>query len=254
MRGFRFIGSCVEVPAFTFVFRQTGAIRDYVFPIAAVRGTGKERAFQRVLGSAFLIGNRGFALTAKHVIVRSQSEQKAGVFAPESGEWYGFDMTDFELHPSEDVAVIRLTPGPWQSIFQLSNSFENSGCKYHLFAYPDDTTFELIMDNQVVARPDLIYNEGYIRRRFSGTLPAITGTSFFELSEVAGLGASGAPVFKIVGASWRIIGVYVGEKINDRASSVAYATREEAFRNWTPEILGKSILEESQNVSIPPSR
>ncbi len=132
----------------------------------------------------------------------------------------------------------------------MSNSFENAACKYRLFGYPDDTTFELVVGNQVTMRPDLIYNEGYIRRRYTGNLPVIQGTSFFELSEIAGTGASGAPVFKFTHPVWEVIGIYTGEKINDRATSVSYAVREEAFRDWKPDILGRSILEESQNISV----
>jgi hypothetical protein len=49
---------------------------------------------------------------------------------------------------------------------------------------------------------------------------------------------------------YRVIGIYVGEKINERVTSVSYAVREESFRNWIPGILGKSILEESQNVTV----
>jgi hypothetical protein len=107
-----------------------------------------------------------------------------------------------------------------------------------------------VAGNQVVVRPDLVYNEGYVRRRYTGELPAIYGTSFFELSEVAGTGASGAPVCKITAPAWDVIGIYVGEKINDRATSVSYAVRVESFRSWVPEILGKSVLDESQNVTV----
>lgn len=108
-------------------------------------------------------------------------------------------------------------------------------------------------------RPDLVYNEGYIRRRYTGELPVIFGRSFYELSEVAGSGSSGAPICKlnisplfgfIKPSAWDVIGIYVGEKINDRGTSVSYAVREDAFRHWSPEILGKSVLEESQNVNV----
>jgi hypothetical protein len=122
--------------------------------------------------------------------------------------------------------------------------------RYRLFGYPDDATYELLDGNKALMRPDLVYNEGYIRRRYVSPLPSVEGTAFYELSEVAGSGASGAPVCKFTHPVWEVIGIYVGERINERATSVSYAVREQAFRNWVPKILGKSILEESRNVSV----
>lgn len=106
------------------------------------------------------------------------------------------------------------------------------------------------MENgQAIIRPDLVYNEGYIRRRYTGSIPALWGSSFYELSEVAGAGSSGAPISKPTAPIWEVIGIYVGEKVNDRATSVSYAVREDSFRDWKPTILGKSVLEESRNVT-----
>lgn len=232
------------------MFKQSDAIRDYIFPIASVEFQGDGIKLKRVLRTAFLIGSQGFALTAKHVIAGSEAERLAAIFALQSGGWFGYEVTAREAHSTEDVALVKLDGAPWKSFFRLSNSMEYSACKYRLFGYPDDATFELVKDNQAVVRPDLVYNEGYVRRRYTGQLPAIQGTSFFELSEVAGTGASGAPVFKFTAPVWDVIGIYVGERVNDRATSVSYAVREESFRSWIPEILGKSVLEESQNVSV----
>lgn len=232
------------------MFKQSGAIRDYIFPIASAEKIGNEITIKRILGTGFLIGSQGFALTAKHVIAGSENEALIAIFALQTGGWFAYEITARESYSSEDVALIKLDGGTWTSFFRLSNSTEHASCKYRLFGYPDDATFELIAGNRAVTRPDLVYNEGYIRRRYTGELPAIKGTSFFELSEIAGTGASGAPVCKITAPIWEVIGIYVGEKINDRATSVSYAVREEAFRNWIPEILGKSVLEESQNITV----
>lgn len=232
------------------MFKQSDAIRDYVFPIASAEMRGDRIAVKQVLGTAFLIGSQGFALTAKHVIACSEAERLIAIFALQSGGWFGYEITAREVHSTEDVALVKLDGTPWKSFFRLSNSVEHASCKYRLWGYPNDTTFELMVSNQAVVRPDLIYNEGYIRRRFTGELPAIQGTSFFELSEVAGTGASGAPVCKITAPVWEVIGIYVGEKINDRATSVSYAVREDSFRSWVPGILGKTILDESQNVTV----
>ena len=232
------------------MFKQSDAIRDYVFPIASIEGKTGETGVKRILGSGFLIGNRGFALTAKHVIMGSKEECLAAVFVLESGGWFGYQIIQKELHPEEDVALLKLSGGPWKSFLRLSNTTEHASCKYRLFGYPDDATFELTDGRQVLVRPDLIYNEGYVRRRYTGTLPVIQGQSFFELSEIAGTGCSGAPVSKFTSPAWDVIGIYVGERLNERATSVSYAVREEAFRNWCPKSLGVSVLEESRNVSV----
>lgn len=232
------------------MFKQSDAIRDYIFPIATAERNAEGIKLKKVLGTGFLIGSRGFALTAKHVISGSENEALVAVFALPEGGWFGYEIIAREAHDSEDAALLRLDGDGWKSFLRLSNSAEFASCKYRLWGYPDDATFELVENGRVALRPDLVYNEGYIRRHYTGSLPQVKGTSFFELSEIAGSGASGAPVCKFTSPVWEVIGIYVGEKINDRATSVSYAVREEAFRNWIPKILGKSVLEESQKVTV----
>lgn len=230
------------------MFKQTDAIRDFIFPLASIKTSPDGIEVKRVLGSAFLIGQRGFALTAKHVISGQEGEKLAGIFVSPDGYWLGLEIISRDEHPTEDVALVRLTNSTWRSFFRLANTSENSSCKYRLFGYPDDTTFELTEGSKAIIRPDLVYNEGYIRRQYTGSLPAIHGNSFYELSQVAGSGASGSPVFKFTAPIWDVIGIYVGEKTNDRATSVSYAVREDSFRNWAPPSLGKTVLEESQEI------
>jgi hypothetical protein len=159
------------------MFKQSDAIRDYIFPIAVAEKRDEDISVKRILGSAFVIGNSGFALTAKHVISGSEGERLVGMFALPTGGWHGFEVVSREVHVTEDVALVKLNGHPWKSFFQLSDSIEHASCRYRLFGYPDDTTFELVIGNQSVMRPDLVYNEGYIRRRFTGSLPIIRGTS-----------------------------------------------------------------------------
>jgi hypothetical protein len=187
------------------MFQQSDAIRDLVFPI----GTAEQRAdrihINNFLGSAFLIGNRGFALTAAHVILGSENERLVGMFCPASGGWFGFEVIAREVHPTEDVAVLQLDGGPWKSFLRLSNSIEHASCRYRLFGYPGDAAYERVQQGRAVLRPDLIYNEGYIRRRISEEIPQLRGQSFFELSEVAGQGCSGAPIAKFSAPAWDVV-------------------------------------------------
>jgi hypothetical protein len=225
------------------MFTQSENIRDHVFPLAAIAPGTTD--FSRMLGSAFLLGNRGFALTAAHVFNRAGTDLVAGLFVDSDGTWTGFNAFKREIHPTEDVAVVQLTMGPWRSIFRLSGTNENASSKYQLFGYPDDTTFELHNAGKVVARPDLVYNEGYVRRRYSGALPGVKGCSFLELSEIAGSGASGSPLFRVERGAPQVIGIYSLERLNDRSTSVSYAVREEVFREWAPSIVGRTLAAES---------
>ena len=228
------------------MYVQGDAVRDFVFPLAVVSPSHEGLSLTKPLGSAFLIGNRGFALTAKHVISGCSGDEIAGLFVLPDGGWVGFRVEAREMHPTEDVALVRISGGPWASPFRLSGTSEHASCRYRLFGYPDDTTYEIVRGHKAVIRPDLVYNEGYIRRRVTGSVPAVAGSSFFELSEIAGGGSSGAPVFKFSKPTWDVIGIYVGEKTNDRSTSVSFAVREESFRDWSPSILRCSVYEESQ--------
>jgi hypothetical protein len=229
--------------------KQSDEIRDYVFPIATVHSGGEKPSFSKFLGTGFLIGNRGFGMTAAHVAHNFQNEVVVAMFASDSG-WLVVPITHSEMHAREDVAIFKVAGDSWKSFFRFSNTWEGGACKYRMFGYPEDAAYEIVFDDKVQPRPDLVYAEGYIRRRTNHEIPSMIGRSFFELSEVAGRGCSGSPVFKFTKPVWEVIGIYVGEKIDDRATSVAYAVREESFREWTPKILGTSVLAESQNVSI----
>jgi hypothetical protein len=231
------------------MFTQSDAIRDYVFPIVTVNIGKAELSFKMFLGTGFLFGNRGFGMTAAHIARNFKNETVVAMFASDSG-WLVIPITHSEIHAHEDVAVIKVEGDSWKSFFRLSNTWEGSSMRYRMFGYPEDATYEIVSGDRAKPRPDLIYTEGYIRRRTNHEIPNMIGKSFFELSDIAGPGCSGSPVFKFTKPVWDVVGIYVGEKINDRATSVAYAVREESFREWTPEMLCTSILVESQNVSV----
>lgn len=106
--------------------------------------------------------------------------------------------------------------------------------------------YELEDFRKAIGRPDMIYLQGYIRRSTNHPIQKIRGKSFFELSQIGGTGCSGSPIFKIDQfKKWRVMGVYVGERLNDRGTSVSYAVREDAIREWSPQLLGHSILVEA---------
>lgn len=223
-------------------------LREFVFPLAVAKRVGNNLELEQVIGSAFLLGNRGFSLTARHVLECHRIQDVVGMFCSEKDGWRGFGLVSHEFHAIEDVAVFQLPPGHWNSIFRISGDPVHSAFRYHLLGYPDDTTLELNNGHQVNVRPDLVYNSGYVRRRFTGSIPQLIGRSFLELSEVAGSGVSGSPVFKIAPNDYGVVGIYVGEKLNERSTSVGYAVRAESFSNWVPTLLGNSVQEEGLRI------
>jgi hypothetical protein len=225
---------------------QSNRIIDYVFPLCTVADptTGPPWRIKSFLGTGFLIGNRGFALTAAHVIPDVPPDQIVAVFVRD-GRWWGARLLAHERHPTEDVGIVRLAGEPWRSFFRLSNTWEGSSKGYQMWGYPEDVAHELEREGRVITRPDLVYAEGYLRRRVTTQLPRIRGSEFFEVSEVVGPGCSGSPLYVNRQPFWDVIGIYVGERLNHRSTSVAYAVREDAFRDWVPSCLRVSVLTES---------
>lgn len=233
------------------MFVQKDLIRDFIFPIAIATKHEDGYNFERFLGTGFLIGNRGYALTASHVVYKSES--LVGMFIGEDRGWYAFEIEVCEHHPTQDVALIKFINGKWSSIFEFSSEHVHAGLEYSLSGYPTDALHEDLnngdISGRIKPRPDMIYSKGHIRRRISWNLniPGVKGDAFIELSAVAGSGCSGSPVFKIIpNKQYEVLGIYTGERLNDRATSVSYAVRNDAFVSWIPAILNKSILEESK--------
>lgn len=240
-------------------------VRNCVVSIARVDTGGGVARILSTHGTAFHIGNHGYALTAKHVVAGRPKPLSALTMAMEGG-WTAVNVVASESHPTEDVAILKLGPGSCKAGFQLSNSIEMASARYRIYGYPGDATRIEIASGEF---PDLVYTEGYIRRRYSASLHApaasmpstgsalVSGTSFFELSQIAGLGTSGAPVFSLAD-SMEVIGIYsaekhtphviaTGDKHITQLTSVSYAIRDDAFRNWKPAMLGgKTVLEESK--------
>ncbi len=235
---------------------QSGPVRNHVFPLAnAVRSSENELAYRNLVGTGFLIGKRGFAITAAHVIdelntgKKSETDVIIGIF-PKEPHWMGAEITDLEKHPSEDVGILKLElPMLYRKSFlAITDAPQYSSGQYFCWGYPHEVAGELKqLDPSAKDRPDLIYTQGYIRRRISRELyPTIIykGAQFYELSEIIGHGASGGPVIlqsRPAAQIWPVIGVYIGEKAN---GNISYAVRAEAFANWSPAILGNSIVEE----------
>jgi hypothetical protein len=237
-------------------YEQSGNIVDYVFPlIKSKRNPNGGYAYHSLIGTGFFIGVRGFAITAGHVIDQllenhsAETDAIAALFQKHPN-WYAFEIEAFEKHPTEDVGIIKITSDQsWNSILRVTDTPQNSACEYDCWGYPHEIAKELkLLEETAPERPELIYTQGYVRRRISRELyPTMIfrGTQFYEVSETVGGGNSGGPLILKTSrnqAKWDVFGVYIGEN-----AKVGYAVRAEAFSEWVPGILGRSVKLESSN-------
>jgi hypothetical protein len=232
------------------------AVRDYVFPLLlAEKDAAGGHSYRALLGTGFFIGSKGYALTAAHVaqkVIDLYGDAQSGVvgaFITDEGQWWTVQAMEAECHPSEDVAILRMddTQQSWKpSIVDLAGSDVRSSSHYMQWAYPLDVMYDIVEQGHAKPRPDLVYFEGYVRRRMTGIpLPGLRGTMFHEVSTVAGPGASGSPLMHYpTGADprWAVIGVYVGERETDGGVQVGYVAREDEVRYWQPGLVGGVAL------------
>jgi len=224
-------------------------ISRYIVPLVELSLHDQEGdAVATLVGSAFYIGHDGHLLTAAHVL--KPPRQRTAALVARDGRWVAIDIIANEAHPDHDVAVLS-TQDPVSSFFVPLAQPHFGGAPYFQFSYPEDVAYELVVAGRRAFRPDLIYNEGHVRRRRTAIpIPRLRGQHLYELSELAGPGSSGSPiVLKPLGGdpSWHVIGVYIGEHLahaEGRISFAGYASRIDALVEWRPKLLrGRTIFE-----------
>lgn len=243
-------------------------IIDLVFPISLIKindqNLGELEAF---LGTGFLVGSQGYALTAAHVVdVNIPSGCiLAGMFVDKAiNQWKIFPINLVDTHPAEDVALLKFNGDHWkETTIRVSFEMQFSSFEYKLFGYPNANLYEDvdITDNlgRVLGRPDLIYSLGHIRRRVSYSLPGIKGNCFYELSQPVGAGCSGSPIFKSINGIWEVVGIYIADKsvsipfgaynkdleweiqTIDLPGVLAYAVRMDDLKDWKPKTLNNTL-------------
>jgi hypothetical protein len=203
-------------------------VRDWVLPVVTAerRSGGVHVAFR---GTGFLLKDSETVITARHV-ARSLGDGPAGVLVPDSDNaWRLHVFTDVDEHTTEDMASLTLPGGDRGSPIVLDAlKEEHSAMQYMLFGYPIDVQYEVIAEGSAMPRPDLVYAEGYVRRRLTNVeVPSMPGSRFYELSAPAGSGFSGAPMIRRPSEGlWHVVGVYVGQRTNETEDvRVGYATR-----------------------------
>ncbi|WP_447778734.1 S1 family peptidase [Variovorax boronicumulans] len=235
--------------------KESPSIRDVVLPIFLGSWKKNEFEYRTITGTAFSIGKRGFALTAAHVIdqIADDGGDSAVGAIDADGRWTPIRILSSEKHPSEDVAIVQLSEVPHPSWLVVSGEKENQSCTYDSWGYPI-VIAELSKkyEEEGMDSPELVYTHGYIRRRISRGLPmsVYRGAAFYEISDIAGDGCSGGPVIKresVGRPTWNVIGMYIGAA-QIGGLQAAYATRADAFAGWCPQILNRTVSEESRDL------
>ena len=246
-------------PAWAEIQRK-GAIASYVLPLLiGVVSPWDEHPLRAdwVAGTGFLLaGGRGLGITARHVVKNLLADSPLAdpwtlvtretapirlplaMFINEDGNYLSSPIGAVDLHPSEDVALLRLPDQDLYSPYTFTADRHEGSAEYALWGYPDEVRYDYFTEGQALLNVPLNYSGGYIRRRLTAAIPppGPLGRSFYELTTPAGQCCSGAPV-SIRRDPWRAIGVYVGERrqperrLSDTevviGSAVGYATRAE---------------------------
>ncbi|MEU8001080.1 serine protease [Catellatospora sp. NPDC049111] len=190
---------------------HTPAIEDHVVPLASVVD-----GEVRILGSAFLIGTRGYALTARHCVPNDIEHFKV-LFATDRRAVAVEPIAQVEHHPTEDVSLLRFTTvDAWWGMLRLDCGQRNPGEEFEAWGYPEVTYTSTVVNGRLRESPQMVYDRGYIRRwRDRQDLPKVKGDHLYELSTRPGAGYSGSPIcaYEPNGSkSWQVIGVYIGEQ------------------------------------------
>ncbi|EHK9000900.1 trypsin-like peptidase domain-containing protein [Vibrio vulnificus] len=244
------------------------AVRDIVFPLVLVEAVGgRDAKMVAFLGTGFLVGSEGYALTASHVVDVAVASNQAivGLFVDEkTNKWQMVNADRVDTHPTEDVTLLKMRSEKWyQTDVRVTFEMQFASFEYLLFGYPNANLYEDVdakdATGAVLGRPDLIYSNGHIRRRTSFSLPGIKGKQLYELSEPVGAGCSGSPIFRSKNKIWEVVGIYIADKTEhvayeaydkdlnwtihtlEVAGSLSYAVRMDALKDWVPAHYGKTL-------------
>jgi hypothetical protein len=208
------------------------------------------------MGTGFTIGLSGFALTASHCVPKDFTSLRAFFRVPD--KWVVVPVREAERHPSEDVALLRLSiDGEVWGMLRLDRKRRSPELEVEVLGYPEETFYERTLPNGTAPyNPQIVNTRAFIRRWVNNPEHNMRGggESFYELSQSAGHGCSGGPViaYDTPGSkSYQVIGIYKGQRAmtsSDGISSVlGFATRNETFADWRPAILGGRSLSEEAN-------
>jgi hypothetical protein len=235
-------------------------ISDSVFALAEINGEERDGDIilnkdSRLIGTGFFFGKRGYFCTASHIFDGVDIKKVWGFFTNKSNKFYLNNIENLEINPKYDIAIAKLKDFEFHSFepwLNFSYTKPNSALNYDMWSYPNliaEKRAEFLMPNSSISfLPELIFQTGYVRRRFSQEIPYnyFKGDKFIELSEIGGSCASGAPIIEshTKSTKWQVCGVYLGEET--ATLKVGYGVPVDAFGDWSPACLGRSLRDESR--------
>ena len=199
-------------------------VRDLIFPIGVFK-KDDDGEFEMVsfLGTGFVFGTQGFALTAAHVVTCSLAENHLimGMFVnANNNQWEVQNIDICDIHPKEDVALLKLSGFRLtEKAIEISFDKQFSAFEYKLFGYP------------------------------------------YELSQPVGAGCSGSPIFWLKGHTPVVVGIYLADKSEslvfngfnenlqwglqtiELPGSLSYAVRMDSLSDWIPKKLNAFLTE-----------
>ena len=95
--------------------------------------------------------------------------------------WFAVKIIAYEIHPEEDVAVLKFDSfpdGDRPSYICITNEKQYGSLEYMMWAYPEVIAKEIMYSGAPKGsfRPDLVYFKGYVRRR----MPFSPNPSFYS--------------------------------------------------------------------------
>lgn len=243
-------------------------MQNQVVLVSFIERTGKTARIKAFCGTAFFIGKNGYVLTAKHILPEKNTRNLAiSILGTDKAKLHETRrhaiILDIDCHPTADIAIIKTGIETWHSIFQLNTKKQCPNARYQLTGYPLPAETELTRRSGSRPTPCIRYNIGYIRKYLAEKNQDMPETAFYELDKTAG---PGSPVFQKAGNTFKVIGVYIGEKkaaslteneiqekTNEKGTDILLETAMDfsgiaipasSFCDWAPKCLGHTILQE----------
>jgi hypothetical protein len=227
-------------------------VRDFVLPVCNLGHDEEGNVVKddaQLVGTCFLIGRRGYALTAAHVL-RQVKNDIARVLIPNPQGWDACLIRLGEAHPTEDVGLLKIDlPRPITSPVLFAANEPPPSLEYSMWAYPEVIAREIESHERppdsLDFNPSPVYFRGYLRRKLNyspnPSFDIYIGKHFYEVSEIAGACCSGAPLSTIATPPG-VFAIYIGEEQASRRCG--YAANLMRVLDWAPDMLGKPIRDE----------
>lgn len=238
-------------------------VRDFIVPICNLdirQGGHIEWEQSKLAGTSFLIGKRGYGITAAHVVDQTEDQFRYALVAfgdEQRTRWRAIKIIQCEIHPEEDVAILKFgefPDGVRVSYLSIPGDKEFASLEYSMWAYPEIIAKEVEYHGEPAGafQPDLVFFKGYVRRRMpfspNPSFDAYKGSVFYELSEIGGSCCSGAPLINHRGNVWKVFGIYVGDETTGR--KCGYGVSLESIADWSPRCLGCTVRDEAAETAI----